>query len=957
MKRNLILLYVVAYFLLTVSEPEWNISDPIFNFGIINEVTAHNAISDNFQGAVVVGSNFTGADSRFFSRRILYTSQLMPFDENLLLGTYSGPSDIPGVCMVPGGMVFCWKSRVDGVDSIIISRYDISLESKAWERVLSPDPDYNYSDPIIASRLNQLFDVVIVCKRKRVTSPNTEVVALSVMSSGDVGWIKILSNDPGNKDSLRLISNTFSNNHFISSWESDNGAPTKDIFFTVFDENGIVNPNFDATNGINVTGPNTSDETNYDIISGEQGIYLAYETDSGGDADIVAVKYDYTGSKIYSTNIGLSSDDGQHHPSIALKNDELFIAFDSNSDIAVQKIESSLDPDLSLPPAATICSAIGVQTAPLIKFNGAVFFVFWTDYRNEDENADIYCTLVGTDGSVVIDPVDGMGIAISGDAEVLISLIQSFDDVIAVFSYFGGISCQIVTNQSLAVFRPNPLNEIQGLYDSSSQQVTLEFTPNSTLSVSSYIFERSINYGESYAQIGVLNSSSPSASVFTDDLSTIIPGLTTQEILYRVITVSEVEVSGEALISYSIPSGEISVEIETNALFPPENISISTGPNHVRISWHWDYSEVGASLQTPSSFGVELSEDESFGSIIFSDESTEYVNDPLFLYQIIINELQPESTYFWRVRAIHDPVYSSWVQGTTVTLPDPGASPVVPPPQNFQATLNASNIQLSWSPYSANANGFVIERKIGSGSFQVITTINGTASSSSTTNIPPTPSCTTTAVSYRIKAFLNSSSGTIYSVPSNTSTVNVTAAGTLPPPANLELTPLSDSEIQIQWELQSGITSYTIKRSGTINGSYEVVSQIAGSNINYVDSGLLPDTTYFYTIQGFSSGNCSPEAGPVSATTFEEGANPKVPTPPVFFPDPPPPANSNLNPNPSSPQQSFSRTKKKPEPCFGSTRITEIKSPHNLSVTSLVLLIMILCIVKIWWHKNRGAGI
>lgn len=83
----------------------------------------------------------------------------------------------------------------------------------------------------------------------------------------------------------------------------------------------------------------------------------------------------------------------------------------------------------------------------------------------------------------------------------------------------------------------------------------------------------------------------------------------------------------------------------------------------------------------------------------------------------------------------------------------------------------------------------------------------------------------------------------------------------LPPPQNLSAIAVSSSQIDLTWDLVAGTSYYKIYRDGV---------NIASSTLNsYSDTGLLPSTTYTYTVSAVdSSGIESPQSSSASATTL-----------------------------------------------------------------------------------------
>ena len=81
-------------------------------------------------------------------------------------------------------------------------------------------------------------------------------------------------------------------------------------------------------------------------------------------------------------------------------------------------------------------------------------------------------------------------------------------------------------------------------------------------------------------------------------------------------------------------------------------------------------------------------------------------------------------------------------------------------------------------------------------------------------------------------------------------------------------TAISDSEIEVTWRVQFLATSYKLYRSTSSGGTY---TQIGGDIIptSYDDSGLSPNTAYYYQVQACNAAECSARSRPSSPATTD----------------------------------------------------------------------------------------
>jgi acid phosphatase type 7 len=92
-------------------------------------------------------------------------------------------------------------------------------------------------------------------------------------------------------------------------------------------------------------------------------------------------------------------------------------------------------------------------------------------------------------------------------------------------------------------------------------------------------------------------------------------------------------------------------------------------------------------------------------------------------------------------------------------------------------------------------------------------------------------------------------------------------------PQNLAAAP-GNGQVALSWTASAGATSYRVKRSTTSGGPYTLVASPASAN--YVDSGLVNGTTYFYVVSAVNDIGESADSSQVSATP----AAPTVPAAP-----------------------------------------------------------------------------
>lgn len=202
--------------------------------------------------------------------------------------------------------------------------------------------------------------------------------------------------------------------------------------------------------------------------------------------------------------------------------------------------------------------------------------------------------------------------------------------------------------------------------------------------------------------------------------------------------------------------------------------------------------------------------------------------------------LVPGTRYYYRVCAYNNIGNSGYSNvSSTVT----GCIPQAPSGLTATASVDtASIIYLSWNDNSANELGFKIEIST-DGAYWAETALTGAnAVSFANTNLSAG-----TGYYYRVRAYNNYG---------NSAYTNTAYAQTLPPPpAPTNFTILSYTHDTVVMSWQHNCTyedGFKIERS--INGFNWMPAGITGSDVmNYTDTGLTPETTYFYRVCAYDT--------------------------------------------------------------------------------------------------------
>jgi len=202
--------------------------------------------------------------------------------------------------------------------------------------------------------------------------------------------------------------------------------------------------------------------------------------------------------------------------------------------------------------------------------------------------------------------------------------------------------------------------------------------------------------------------------------------------------------------------------------------------------------------------------------------------------------VQPGIQYRYMVRAYDAErnIYSSYSNTASA-----GVGIINPPDRLDYTVVSQTQITLTWRDNSSNESGFKIERKIGAdGIWTEIATLPANTTSYSNVGLVPY-----VQYFYRIKAYDYSHSNNSYSNEIEVST------GIPYAPKNLVVEAVSSRQINLSWtDNSTNEQGFRIERRRSGEASFSLVATVGAGVTNYRDTGLNPETVYYYRVAAYN---------------------------------------------------------------------------------------------------------
>src|SRR5690606_28266833 len=208
--------------------------------------------------------------------------------------------------------------------------------------------------------------------------------------------------------------------------------------------------------------------------------------------------------------------------------------------------------------------------------------------------------------------------------------------------------------------------------------------------------------------------------------------------------------------------------------------------------------------------------------------------------------LSPSTTYYYRVLASNKDGKSGYSNVASATTSGVALPPNAPDGLTALA-VSTTQINLKWNDRSDNETNFVIERSIGNNThYEIIADVNANDTTFESTGLTANQT-----YFYRVRA-ANEDGNSAYS--NETSATTLTTGVAPNAPSDLYGRVLSQTSIELFWTDNSNneevfILERAEERNGERGSFVPIDNAITSNTISYLNSGLAPDTKYWYRVK------------------------------------------------------------------------------------------------------------
>ncbi len=282
-----------------------------------------------------------------------------------------------------------------------------------------------------------------------------------------------------------------------------------------------------------------------------------------------------------------------------------------------------------------------------------------------------------------------------------------------------------------------------------------------------------------------------------------------------------------------------------NSLAAPQNVA-AVGNPVVGNSLTWS-----ANFETVTGYNIYRSTAPTTGFSLLT-------SSPITATSYLDTSATVGTLYYYRVTAVNSAIPAESFP-TTVSVTRGSAASAPQAPTTVAAVANGSTaINVNWS-FSTNATSYKVLRSLdGVTGWTQITSVSGSTNTYADTNLAPN-----TTFYYEVIA-----SNAVGDSPASSVASATTLQAAPVAPTNVVANAGSSTQITITWGAVANATGYTIQRSlDGVTGWTAINTTVGQSSTTYPDTGLTPNTTYYYQVLATNGAGPSPASATASATT------------------------------------------------------------------------------------------
>jgi len=218
--------------------------------------------------------------------------------------------------------------------------------------------------------------------------------------------------------------------------------------------------------------------------------------------------------------------------------------------------------------------------------------------------------------------------------------------------------------------------------------------------------------------------------------------------------------------------------------------------------------------------------------------------------------LPSSTTYYYRICAFNSAGKSGYSNEAFATTP---VNRPLLPSGLVASFVSSSEIHLSWCDNSNDEEGFKIERKTGSaGNWEQAAVVEASTEEYSDEGL-----ASNTTFFYRVLAYNEAGTSDYSNISAATTATDIPDA-----PSNLHAETRSAREIYLEWiDNSNNEDGFEIERKTDIGGEYDSIEFTLPDVMEYSDTRLSPNTTYYYRIRAVNGVGNSDFSDEASATT------------------------------------------------------------------------------------------